>query len=1285
MEPTPGFLAAPLRLREIPYNYTSFSDREIVIRLLGEEAWKTIVDLRDQRITGRSARMLYEILGDIWVIDRNPYLQDDLINNKNRRGLLISALWHRLTEVKKRAISKDPRVIELIVGVSEAIERFSNQFEEIISLRKKAIRVFKRVTRKDNVAFDGLARVSHATDATDWRVEYPFVVLHPDSAEEVSELVRACVRLGLTIIPRGGGTGYTGGAIPLTPFSAIINTEKLDRLGEVEKIRLPQVDVEVPTIKCGAGVVTRRVMEAAENKGLVFAVDPTSADASCIGGNVAMNAGGKKAVLWGTAIDNLASWTMVMPDGNQLLVERIGHNLGKIHEVELARFRLTYSSPKNQLLRTENIEIPGSAFRKIGLGKDVTDKFLGGLPGIQKEGCDGIITSARFILHRMPSFTRTVCLEFYGTVAEAVPSIVEIKTALDQNSEVQLAGLEHLDERYVRAVGYTPKAKRHGKPKMVLLADIVSDNEAAAGAAASRVVLMANARHGEGFVAVSAEARRQFWLDRARTAAIAKHTNAFKINEDVVIPLDQLAAYSDGIEKINIRLSIENKLSILAAIKQYISLELPLKRTIEEEIGKDLFISRCLEANALIDRVVDKWSWLLQSLDHSVEDHIKIYPEDAALLPEGCSQDASVFSLIQSYALRVSWKAAVREELTGLFEGRAFEEVRLAIDSIHKKVLKSRVFIALHMHAGDGNVHTNIPVNSDDYQMLQRANQAVDEVMLLARALGGVISGEHGIGITKLDFLEDQELEKFWEYKNKVDPEGRFNKGKLQPGANLTRAYTPSFGLLGLESLILEESDIGGIADSIKDCLRCGKCKPVCATHVPRANLLYSPRNKILATSLLIEAFLYEEQTRRGIALEHFEEFDDVAEHCTVCHKCLNPCPVNIDFGDVSMAMRSFLRKQGKKKSNIKTSMAMLFLNLTDPRTIKLVRGAFISVGYRVQRFANRLVRAVGLAQAQTRRPPATVGKTPIRAQVIHFVNKPMPGNLPKKTSRGLLDIEDGRIVPVIRDAQKTNDESDAVFYFPGCGSERLFSQVGLATQAMLYHVGVKTVLPPGYLCCGYPQRAAGMDAKGQAMITDNRVLFHRLANTLNYLDIKTVVVSCGTCMDQLQHYEFDKIFPGSRILDIHEYLLEKGIRTEGVEGVQYMYHDPCHTPMKTYQPTKVVSELMGQDVPLNERCCGESGTLAITRPDISTQVRFRKQEELIKGIEKLNKAGSGTTTKILTSCPSCLQGLSRFKNDVDLDADYIVVEIAKQVLGGDWLKAYVDQANAGGIERVLL
>jgi Fe-S oxidoreductase len=198
-------------------------------------------------------------------------------------------------------------------------------------------------------------------------------------------------------------------------------------------------------------------------------------------------------------------------------------------------------------------------------------------------------------------------------------------------------------------------------------------------------------------------------------------------------------------------------------------------------------------------------------------------------------------------------------------------------------------------------------------------------------------------------------------------------------------------------------------------------------------------------------------------------------------------------------------------------------------------------------------------------------------------------------------------------------------------------------------------------------------------------VLFHRVANTLNYLDIKTVIVSCGTCMDQLQKYEFEKIFPGCRLLDIHEYLLEKGIRLEGLTGTRYMYHEPCHTPMKTYKATDVVDQLMGQKVDLNDRCCGESGTLAVTRPDISTQVRFRKEEEMKKGVASIQASGHSGDIKVLTSCPSCLQGLSRYRNDAGAEADYIVVEIARHVLGDNWMPEYVAAASAGGIERVLL
>ena len=127
---------------------------------------------------------------------------------------------------------------------------------------------------------------------------------------------------------------------------------------------------------------------------------------------------------------------------------------------------------------------------------------------------------------------------------------------------------------------------------------------------------------------------------------------------------------------------------------------------------------------------------------------------------------------------------------------------------------------------------------------------------------------------------------------------------------------------------------------------------------------------------------------------------------------------------------------------------------------------------------------------------------------------------------------------------------------------------------------------------------------------------------------------------------------------------------------------------MKSYDPLKVVNSLMNDSrngrIDRNERCCGESGTLAVTRPDVSTQVRFRKEEEVRAGADKLRAAGAAQV-KILTSCPSCLQGLKRYNDDADLDADYIVVEIARHVLGENWMAEYVARANNGGIERVLV
>ena len=828
-------------------------------------------------------------------------------------------------------------------------------------------------------------------------------------------------------------------------------------------------------------------------------------------------------------------------------------------------------------------------------------------------------------------------------------AIVEIKHAVEASDGVLLAGLEHMDERYLKAVKYTTKAPRSERPKMILLADIVCDDQTVLQKLAAHIVRLANGRDGEGFIAKSDTARAKFWLDRTRTAAIAAHTNAFKINEDVVIPLEHLATYNDGIERINIEQSLSNKLAMANAVAEYIA-SIPCETD-------ELLSEKLKAAQHIVHKTLTQW----QTIEAEMDQH---------------------FIALRNRQTIISFRKSIKKPLLAIFAGDDYHLIRTEIKKLHRKILQSRLFIALHMHAGDGNVHTNIPVNSNDAKMLRQAEKMVCRVMALVKSLDGAISGEHGIGITKMPFLGAETIEAFKRYKEKIDPHGNFNRGKLLSNRGLERAYTPSLRLLQQEALLLEASELGELNASIKNCLRCGKCKPVCMTQIPKANMYYSPRDKILGTGALIEAFLYEEQTRRGVSLHHFDEFNDIADHCTTCHKCFNPCPVNIDFGDVSIKMRNILHARGQKKFSLGTKLALMFLNITDPATIKIVRTVLIRWGFFGQRLLNKLYRVI--AKRKKNVPPAsTTQMATIKEQVIHFIKRPMPRSIPSKTARALIGAEDDKTIAIIRDATKVTDESDAVFYFPGCGSERLFSQIGLATFAMLHHIGVQTVLPPGYLCCGYPQTAAGDHKQGEAISVANRVLFHRMANSVNYLEIKTIVVSCGTCIDQLAKYKLDEIFPGARLMDIHEYLMEKDVHIHSDE--KYLYHDPCHSPMKRYSPEKVASTLMGQDISGSKFCCGDAGTLSVSRPDIANQLKFRKQKEIQQNVNALLGDSQQETVTMLTSCPACLKGLASYTPATGIKPEYIVVELARKMLGKQWQTEFVEKVQHGGVERILL
>ena len=362
-------------------------------------------------------------------------------------------------------------------------------------------------------------------------------------------------------------------------------------------------------------------------------------------------------------------------------------------------------------------------------------------------------------------------------------------------------------------------------------------------------------------------------------------------------------------------------------------------------------------------------------------------------------------------------------------------------------------------------------------------------------------------------------------------------------------------------------------------------------------------------------------------------------------------------------------------------TLSSAFLVMQNPYAIKVMRKILIRMGYKGHQILHKLVTKVGILKKE---PAAMRNLSGLQENFISFAERPLP-DLPPKTARSMLDIDskEGNLIPILRDTSKTSNR--AVFYFPGCGSERLFSQVSLATQALLFDIGITVVLPPGYICCGYPSTASGDKARGDKISYDNRVLFHRLRNALSYLDFEAVIVSCGTCFDQLEEYNLEQIFPEAQLIDIHEFLFREGVHVEGTNSDSYMYHEPCHTPLKYYGPSKVIKTLLNAEAECPEQCCGEAGTLAVARPDISGKIRARKEEEIEKSKKLLDAKDSGKPKKILTSCPSCLQGLSRIEQVTGLKADYIVVELARRLKGERWQEEFLEKVKKVGIEEVLM
>ncbi|MFH0781877.1 MAG: DUF3683 domain-containing protein [Pseudomonadota bacterium] len=1204
--------------REIPYNFTSADDKLIINLLFGAEVWEDLEELRSQRLTGRSARLVMRFMGDLFILRRNPFLFQELLDLPRKRHRFLDTAGEDLTIIEEAArigrIGKErsAKVLRLVAICRRRLAELKKEIHDAPALRGQMQKKLGAVIGKENVRFDPFTLISHATDATDWRLFLPLAVLRPATEEQVPGLMQAVAELGLKIIPRGGGTGLTGGSVPVTNNCVIFNTEKLTKIHDIVYKDFPHLGqgVKIPVLKVEAGVVTSDAMAHAAKDNLVFATDPTSAWASTIGGNIAENAGGKTAVLWGTAIDNILSYTIAMPGRGLLTVRRVNHPMRKILPDDGIYFQVL--EPSGRVLR--DVHLTGTEIRKKGLWKDITNKALKGLPGFQKEGTDGVITSGEFVLYKAYEKKITFCLEFFGDdMDEASRVIVEISEEFVNRGEEALMALEHFDEEYIRAIKYKFKAARSEHPKAVLLIDMVGHTSAQVLRGKERLEkLLLPYKNTELFTAQDADEATRFWRDRKRLGAIAARTNAFKLNEDIVLPLPALAEFARFVDAYNFEEDIHNKIQVIHRIVDYLETADPLE-------DPDWLEAKIPKANDLCRETLDK---------------LRLHSK------ESMRQGVDIKKLL----------ADLLELLSG------YKKVSAAIETIYAEVRARRIIIATHMHAGDGNIHVNIPVFSNDRSMMKRAEKTAEEIMAKAVELGGVVSGEHGIGITKMKFLEKSRLDELRRYRQEVDPQGIMNPGMLNDPAIIDKVYTPSFNLLELEAKILQYGSLAKLSSMISKCIRCGKCMPVCCVYHPGSNIFFHPRNKNMVIGSLIEALLYDMQRSHLPRFNQLKNLEEIADHCTMCHKCLAPCPVDIDTAEVSLLEREILSDLSYKHTAPATLMSLYYLKIRNRSFNRVFRKGILEWGGAAQR----------LAAAAYKKAPAAL--TEKKWRFLNMFKSPMmPAS---KTSLGArlpyFSERDALMISPEGPVQKT------VFYFPGCGSERLYADIATAAIYLLIKNNVRVIIPPLSQCCGFPAKVNAKKRMAAIIGLRDTIILTQIRDMLGHLVFDAFLISCGTCREALHEMGVSEIF-GCAMTDISQFVMENANgRFVNRRPEAILYHTPCHDSFDGNGP-----QLLGRlftNVKSVANCCSEAGTLAVSRPDIAHAMLERKRESLAK-------AQIGCDAAIIaTNCPSCLSGLGR-NREMGITPKHMTVVLAETLGGQNWMSDFT--RLVAGAEKV--
>jgi len=1102
-----------------------------------------------------------DIAYELFIVYSNPFVDDKIVYND---------AYKRLIDFQN-SLSRDDYLL-----LNARIEEFWTEYEELRALRERISARLKKSLSEESIGDSPHTLIQNATDATGLIMEVPLLVLFPENTKQVQEIVLLARELGFTIVPRGGGTGLTGGAVPAQRNSVILSISKLKSIFSV--------DAENMLLHAQAGVITSDAIQAARAQDLLFTIDPASKMASSLGGNISENAGGPYAFEYGTTLDNIYSYKMVRPDGEVIEVRRSNHPWHKIYPDQEATFEILNEDGEIE----DTIRLRDDEIRTQGLGKDVTNKRLGGLPGVQKEGIDGIITEASFTLHKKLDYSQTLCMEFYGksmhNATLVIKDLVHLRNSIQKHSNlVTMSALEEFGSKYVRAIEYTKKSQTYeGEPISVLLIQLDSNNKRMLHDTVWTIVDIAE--HYENvdvFVADDEEQSHEFWEDRHRLSAISRKTSGFKINEDIVIPLDKIPEFSDFLESMNLKyLAIAYK-NALQKIRS-----LPGIETSDEFVEMELDITQRLLAGNILDHVNAEQDYALQA-HYFFQDLFYRYPEQKHVLQK-----------------------------------------------IEEELFSTRLEIANHMHAGDGNCHVNIPVHANNPEMLHQAEEAVDRVFKKVLSLGGQVSGEHGIGITKIGYLSEDKIDDLAQYSKQVDPHKIMNPEKLCSKELVVNPYTFSWDRLiqDFSSLDLPHKEqLSQQLKHIQICTRCGKCKQVCPMYYPQKGLLNHPRNKNISMGVILDALLYTQTVNdsRKPDEDLLNQLKELMDFCTACGKCNSICPVKIDSADVTINVRSYLESETSFGFDFKSRM-LNYLGQEPERIQTMAKIA--TLGQNIQNKTIRFLPSFWRRRAEN--PMFQAPGPKLEYGQLHELLNTSSGNV------------------FLPDEEKWDGRS-TVLYFPGCGSALFYPSIGLSSMHELLHAGFAVVVAQDHQCCGYPLLSAGCsETFAQNKQRNTQQLKELLDQAQDRgLEVQALLTSCGTCRAALENYGLHKaVSPDLSTYDVFQFLapfLQKDQRNSIRDDENIVFHSSCHHAFHDVDPaqsdliyTHALQSILKKDIDISNYCCAESGLGALTNPKVYNRLRKRKQSSLKRTISQSTKS-----TKILVSCPSCKIGISRSLN----------------------------------------